>query len=79
MPNGDEFYYMGICRTCGARCAGVKDYPNKRDRTANAVKDFILDGLIIVRVPTEQANLQRCRCGEQYDLFEEAERAQQRR
>ena len=59
-----DYAYAGKCRVCGALCAAVVDRPEHKDDAAEAVAEFIRDGLEVNRITVEEVRAQfdTCKC-----------------
>ena len=67
LQSGDvKMGYAGRCTQCGHICAAVIARPDKPQRTADNVAEFIKEGLLIELLPIEKirAELHECTCEE---------------
>lgn len=61
MMDKQQMAYTGRCRRCGELCAAVMDNYEAPKITAKHVAEFIVEGLIVERMPAERVWL-GCRC-----------------
>ena len=68
----ENMSYAAYCKDCGHLCGAVIDNPDHPERAAKCVMDFILDGLIVSRVPDEtiRQELHRCTCPDEHSRAE---------
>jgi len=60
----ENMSYAALCKYCGQLCGAAIDNPDRPERTAMRVAQFIRDGLIVTRVTDEaiRTELQWCTC-----------------
>jgi len=54
----EQHGYVGRCRECRGMVACQVDEPEERERTAEALREFVLTGYIVDRLPVDQIRKQ---------------------